>query len=104
MCGLSEGGVSVDTEDPVRVVTLSVEEVMKDEWEQMRAENSALPFISHHRKRGFRLVDASGMPNWKSSCATSHCVDDEFEVSNEPHSGLLLLDSFHRFISLVSEF
>lgn len=72
----------MDTEDPVRVVTLSVKEVMKEEWEQMRVDNSELPRISH-RKRRVPFVDTMEMggPRWKPSCTSSLYTDDEFEVS-----------------------
>ena len=83
MPGMTDSVMSGDTEDPVQVVTLSVQEVMNDEWELMRSENSDLPPLSY-RKRKVPLMDTMdlGMPKWKSSCLSSpHYSDDEFEVS-----------------------
>ena len=74
----------MDMENPVRMVTWSVEEVMKDEWEQMRAEDSRLPHLTRYRNRRVPLAGATGFgkSKRKSPYASSLCAEDEFEVND----------------------
>ncbi len=66
----------------VEAVALSVEEVMKEEWEQMRAENSQLPTLPS-RKRAVPFPDTTELesPRLKLPYVSSLCAeDDDFDV------------------------
>lgn len=85
-CGLIGSSSVMDMEDPVRVVALSVEEAMKEEWEHMRAENSELPLLPNvtPRKRILPFPDTVELksPRLTSPYVSSFCSDDEFDVSH----------------------
>ena len=69
-------------EDPV---TASVKEMMNEEWERMRAENSDLPQISC-RNRTNTLFDPAGINSYRwqlSSNPTFSSNEEEYEVWRE---------------------
>ena len=74
----------MDTEDPVKVLELSVKEAMMEEWEQMRTENLQLPSLSSSRKRVVPFPDTTDLdtPRRKSPYLSPFSSsEDEFDVS-----------------------
>ena len=62
------------------MVTVSVREVMSQEWEHMRTENSELPLL-RRRKRMSPFLDPGGLGTCKrQSYNPTYSSDEEYEV------------------------
>lgn len=84
------GCSSVGTQEGVDPVVVSVKEVMEEEWEIMRTENTRLPQLTPHRPGRKRAAPTSSSASSCSVLGSSSCKrpqhyamlaeDDEYEV------------------------